>query len=132
MPDYTIGLLEGAFGDLKGAKVVVLGASYRGGVKETAFSGVFPAVEALKARGAEVSVHDPMYTDEELQGLGFTPYTLGAPVDAAVLQADHAEYAQLGPADLPGVKVLVDGRDRTDAAKWAGVRRIVIGRSVSQ
>ncbi|HET6740830.1 MAG TPA: nucleotide sugar dehydrogenase [Kribbella sp.] len=132
MPDYTIGLLEGAFGDLKGAKVVVLGASYRGGVKETAFSGVFPAVEALTARGAEVSVHDPMYTDEELQGLGFTPYALGTPVDAAVLQADHAEYAQLGPADLPGVKVLVDGRDRTDPAKWAGVRRIVIGRSSSQ
>ena len=46
-------------------------------VKETAFSGVFPAVEALKARGAEVSVHDPMYSDEELQGLGFTPYHLG-------------------------------------------------------
>ncbi|HWD83802.1 MAG TPA: nucleotide sugar dehydrogenase [Kribbella sp.] len=132
MPDYTIGLLEGAFGELKGAKVVVLGASYRGGVKGTAFSGVFPAVEALKARGAEVFVHDPMYTDEELQGLGFTPYTLGSPVDAAVLQADHAEYAQLGPADLPGVQVLVDGRDRTDPAKWAGVRRIVIGRSVSQ
>ncbi|MDX3005755.1 nucleotide sugar dehydrogenase [Kribbella solani] len=132
MPDYTIGLLEGAYGDLKGAKVVVLGASYRGGVKETAFSGVFPAVEALKARGAEVSVHDPLYTDAELQGLGFTPYTLGSAVDAAVLQADHADYAQLTPADLPGVRVLVDGRDRTDAAKWAGVRRIVIGRSISQ
>lgn len=132
MPEYTVGLLEGAYGDLAGAKVVVLGAAYRGGVKETAFSGVFPAVEALKARGAEVSVHDPLYTDEELQQLGFTPYALGAPVDAAVLQADHAEYAQLTPAELPGVKVLVDGRDRTDAARWAGVRRIVIGRSVSQ
>jgi len=132
MPEYTIGLLEGAYGDLTGAKVVVLGAAYRGGVKETAFSGVFPAVEALKARGAEVSVHDPLYTDEELQQLGFTPYALGTPVDAAVLQADHAEYAQLTPAELPGVKVLVDGRDRTDAARWAGVRRIVIGRSVSQ
>ncbi|MEV5961651.1 nucleotide sugar dehydrogenase [Kribbella sp. NPDC051952] len=132
MPEYTVGLLEGAYGDLTGAKVVVLGAAYRGGVKETAFSGVFPAVEALKARGAEVSVHDPLYTDEELQQLGFAPYALGAPVDAAVLQADHAEYAQLTPAELPGVKVLVDGRDRTDAARWAGVRRIVIGRSVSQ
>ncbi|HET6986189.1 MAG TPA: nucleotide sugar dehydrogenase [Kribbella sp.] len=132
MPDYTVGLLEGAYGELTGAKVVVLGAAYRGGVKETAFSGVFPAVEALKARGAEVSVHDPLYTDEELQQLGFTPYTLGSPVDAAVLQADHPEYAQLTPAELPGVKVLVDGRDRTDPARWAGVRRIVIGRSVSQ
>ena len=77
MPEYTVGLLEGAYGDLTGAKVVVLGAAYRGGVKETAFSGVFPAVEALKARGAEVSVHDPLYTDEELQQLGFTPYALG-------------------------------------------------------
>ncbi|TDD52144.1 nucleotide sugar dehydrogenase [Kribbella antibiotica] len=132
MPDYTIGLLEGAYGDLKGAKVVVLGASYRGGVKETAFSGVFPAVDALKGRGAEVFVHDPMYTDEELTKLGFTPFALGTPVDAAVLQADHAEYAELSPADLPGVTVLVDGRDKTDAAKWAGVRRIVIGRSVRQ
>ncbi len=52
MPDYTIGLLEGAYGDLTGAKVVVLGAAYRGGVKETAFSGVFGAVEALDCRGA--------------------------------------------------------------------------------
>jgi UDP-N-acetyl-D-mannosaminuronate dehydrogenase len=132
MPEYTVGLLEGAYGDLTGAKVVVLGAAYRGGVKETAFSGVFPAVEALRSRGAEVTVHDPMYTDEELQQLGFTPYALGTPVDAAVLQADHPEYAQLTPAELPGVKVLVDGRDRTDPARWAGVRRIVIGRSVSQ
>jgi hypothetical protein len=51
-------------------------------------------------------VHDPLYTDEELQQLGFTPYTLGSPVDAAVLQADHAEYAQL---DVPGARVIVDG-----------------------
>ncbi|MEV6411820.1 nucleotide sugar dehydrogenase [Kribbella sp. NPDC051718] len=132
MPEYTIGLLEGAYGDLAGAKVVVLGASYRGAVKETAFSGVFPAVEALKSRGAEVFVHDPMYSDEELQGLGFTAYHLGEPVDAAVLQADHPEYKQLTRAELPGVQVLVDGRDATDAARWAGVRRIVIGRSVRQ
>ena len=42
MPEYTVGLLEGAYGDLKGARVVVLGAAYRGGVKETAFSGCSP------------------------------------------------------------------------------------------
>src|SRR5690554_730334 len=51
MPDYTIGLLENVYGNLVGARVVVLGAAYRGGVKETAFSGVFAAVEALKVRG---------------------------------------------------------------------------------
>src|SRR5690606_13253274 len=100
MPDYTVGLLEGVYGDLTGAKVAVLGAAYRGGVKETAFSGVFATVEALKVRGATPLVNDPMYTDEELQRLGFTPYHVGEPTDAAVVQADHAEYRELGPADF--------------------------------
>jgi nucleotide sugar dehydrogenase len=127
MPSYAIGVLEGAYGDLTGARVVVLGAAYRGGVKETAFSGVFPTVEALRARGAEVLVHDPMYTDDELAGYGWTAYHLGEPVDAAVVQADHADYRALAATDLPGVKVLVDGRRVTDAGQFPGVVRRVLG-----
>lgn len=42
MPGYAVDLLAAAHGDLAGAPVLVLGATYRGGVKETAFSGVFP------------------------------------------------------------------------------------------
>jgi len=72
-------------------------------------------------------VHDPMFTDEELAGYGFTAYHVGEPVAAAVLQADHPEYRQLAAADLPGVRVLLDGRNATDASRWAGVKRIVIG-----
>jgi nucleotide sugar dehydrogenase len=127
MPDYTIGLLEGLHGTLGGQRVVVLGAAYRGGVKETAFSGVFPAVEALRARGAEVLVHDPMYDDDELVALGFAPYHLGEPADAAVVQADHAEYRTLRPADLPGIRTLVDGRGVTTPDDWTGVAHRTIG-----
>ena len=127
MPAYAVGLLEGTLGTLAGARVVVLGASYRGKVKETAFSGVFPTVAALRAAGAEVLVHDPMFTDDELAGFGFAAYHVGEPVDAAVVQADHPEYRDLGPADLPGVRALLDGRNATDPARWDGVRRIVIG-----
>ncbi|TDQ04372.1 nucleotide sugar dehydrogenase [Labedaea rhizosphaerae] len=129
MPDYTIGLLEGAHGDLTGARVAVLGASYRGGVKETAFSGVFATVEALKAKGATPVVHDPMYTDEELQKLGFEPYHLGEKVDAAVVQANHDEYAKLGPQDLPGVTTFIDGRRVSSADQWPGVTYRVIGKA---
>ncbi|MHA7142270.1 nucleotide sugar dehydrogenase [Arthrobacter sp. Sr33] len=129
MPDYTIGLLEGAYGDLQGARVVVLGAAYRGEVKETAFSGVFAAVDALKARGATALVHDPMYTDEELQRLGFEAYHLGEPIDAAVVQANHKSYASLGPADLPGVKAFIDGRRVSSAEHWDGVLYRVIGKA---
>jgi nucleotide sugar dehydrogenase len=129
MPAYTIGLLEGAYGDLTDARVVVLGAAYRGGVKETAFSGVFDAVKALELRGADALVHDPLYTDEELQKLGFQPYHLGEPADAAVVQADHAEYRTLGPQDLPGVRVFIDGRRVSSPEAWDGVQYRVIGKA---
>jgi len=130
MPDFAIGLLEGAYGDLTGAKVAVLGAAYRGGVKETAFSGVFATVEALKARGAVTFVHDPMYTDVELERLGFTPYHLGGAIDAAVVQADHDEYRALGPTSLPGIRAFVDGRRVSSAEKWPGVAYRAIGKAV--
>lgn len=129
MPEHAVILLEGAYGDLSGAKVVVLGAAYRGGVKETAFSGVFPVVEALRARGATALVHDPMYTDDELAKLGFEAYHLGEPADAAIIQADHAEYSSIGGADVPGVKAVIDGRRVSSAEAWPGAQYRVIGRA---
>lgn len=131
MPDYTVGLLEGAFGDLTGARVAVLGAAYRGGVKETAFSGVFGTAEALRTRGATVVIHDPLYTDDELERLGFAPYHFGEPIDAAVVQADHTEYRTIGPADLPGIRAFIDGRRVSSAEQWPDVIYRVIGKSLA-
>ena len=108
---------------------MVLGAAYRGGVKETAFSGVFGVAAALEALGASALVSDPLYSDEELAALGLTPWDR-EPVDAAIVQADHAEYAQLSAADLPGVRVVLDGRGILDAASLAatGITVEQIGR----
>ena len=127
MPERLVKQAEGILGSLEGQRAVVLGASYRGGVKETAFSGVFPTVEALRERGALVSVHDPLYNDDELRSLGFEPYEIGREIDLAILQTDHAHYRELTPAQLPGVKLLVDGRNATDGSQWAGTPRIVVG-----
>jgi hypothetical protein len=69
-----------------------------------------------------------MYTDLELEALGFTPYHLGEPIDAGVLQADHAEYRSLSASDLPGVRAFIDGRRVTDPAAFAGVTYRVLGR----
>ena len=130
MPTHVVNTLAKIHGNLEGQKVVVLGAAYRGGVKETAFSGVFPTVSALEELGAQVSVHDPMYTDDELSHYGFATYHFGEPVDAAILQADHAEYRELAPQDLPGVKTLLDGRGITNEAKWSDIRYHVVGRAI--
>lgn len=127
MPAYCVGLARGAYGELTRARAVVLGASYRGGVKETAFSGVFPTVAALKAEGASVTVHDPMYSDDELRHLGFEPHSLGSAVDLAVLQADHAEYHNLSQSDLPGAKVVIDGRRWLDASRFPEAKVITVG-----
>ncbi|GAA1160657.1 nucleotide sugar dehydrogenase [Ornithinicoccus hortensis] len=127
MPEYAVARAEALLGDLSGLRVVVLGASYRGKVKETAFSGVFPTVTALDSRGATVAVHDPMYTDEELSAYGWTPYHLGEPVDVAIVQADHPEYATLTAADLPGLRLLLDGRRITDPDNFTGTPRLTIG-----
>ena len=127
MPEYAVARAESVLGSLAGLRVAVLGASYRGKVKETAFSGVFATVAALAGRGAEVLVHDPMYDDAELTGYGWAPYHLGEPVDVVIVQADHPEYARLAAQDLPGLRLLLDGRRVTDPARFTGVPRLTIG-----
>jgi UDP-N-acetyl-D-glucosamine dehydrogenase len=124
MPAYAADLL----GDVAGRRVLILGVAYRGGVKETEFSGAFALRDALAARGADVVAHDPLFADDELRGLGFTPWDGASAVDAAVVQADHQAYASLGADDLPGVAMVVDGRGIIDAARFGTVPVRRIGR----
>ena len=111
MPEYAVQLLEREIGDLNGLRVAVLGAAYRGGVKETAFSGVFATVAALAARGAHAVVNDPLYTDDELRAFGFEPYHFGESCAAAIIQAEHSEYTHLTAEMLGGATVILDGRN---------------------
>jgi nucleotide sugar dehydrogenase len=132
MPERLVSQADTMLGGLQGMRAVVLGASYRGGVKETAFSGVFPTVEALERRGAAVRVHDPLYSDDELRALGFEPFALGSETDLAILHTDHAEYRELGAAQFPGIRMLVDGRAATDPARWTGIPRLVVGTAATE
>jgi nucleotide sugar dehydrogenase len=127
MPAYVVARLAEHLGDLSGLRVAVLGAAYRGAVKETAFSGVFDTVAALRDRGATPVVHDPMYSDEELGALGFETYHLGEHVDAVVVQADHPEYADLRASDLPGARIVVNGRPGLRLDLGGGPKVVVVG-----
>ena len=127
MPAHAVRLLESLHGSLTGSRVVVLGAAYRGGVKETAFSGVFPTVDALRAAGATVLVHDPMYSDDELTAFGWEPFHRGDSADAVVVQADHAEYAQWSEGDVSGVRSVVDGRRILNQSAWSSTSVASIG-----
>ena len=131
MPSYAAAQLEAVHGSLRGKPVLVLGAAYRGGVKETAFSGVFPLVDDLRERGANVYVHDPMYSDDEIREMGFEPYEVGQPAEAVVVQANHAEYAHLTSDDVPGVRTVVDGRRVLKQDSWDVDTFLVLGRAAA-
>ncbi len=127
MPQYSVDRVRDTLGSLRDVRVAVLGAAYRGGVKETAFSGVFPTVAALEDQGADVFVHDPLYSDEELRDFGWQPYQFGQQTDAVIIQADHDDYRTITPEQFPGVRLLFDGRRVTDPQRWVGTPRMVIG-----
>ena len=128
VPGRVVATVEDALGGLSGKTVLVLGAAYRGGVKETAYSGVFDLVSAIEGTGGRPVVSDPLYEDGELSAIGLEPWD-GSNVDAAIVQTDHAEYRSLSPEELPGVGVVYDGRRILDPDAWggSGVRLIVIG-----
>jgi UDP-N-acetyl-D-mannosaminuronic acid dehydrogenase len=120
MPAYAVDLL----GEVSGKRVLVLGITYRPGVKETAFSGALALRDELQARGArDVLGHDPLLSAAELEALDFVPWH-GGPVDGAIVQTAHEEYRALGPEDLPA-PAIVDGRGVLDAARFDGaVKRL--------
>lgn len=112
MPEHYIQMLEDAHGSLKGETVLVLGASYRGDVKETAFSGVFAVVDALRRRGANCWVTDPYYSPKELSDLGLPSAGRNEDVSAVVLQADHSAYENFPFSELPNLRTVLNGRNR--------------------
>ena len=132
MAGWTIDLVEDRLGSLDGEPVLVLGIAYRGDVREDAFSSAFRIRDELHAAGATVFAHDPFFDADHLRGLGFEPYDLDAPqpVRVAVLQAAHQEYIELDPSRLPGLELIVDGRNALDRERWrqAGVAHVGIGR----
>jgi len=124
---YAIKTIEESYGSLEGSKVVILGASYREGVKEVFRSGVFPLVEKLLTLGATPFVHDPLFEDSELEELGFKPYSFGQSCDIAIVHTGHDMYRELTPSDLPELKLFYDGRCITTGDVWSGITYIKFG-----
>lgn len=122
MPSYAVQIAQERLGNLNGLAALILGAAYRGGVKESAYSGVFPLTTLLQSRGVRVFVHDPLFSDEELADMGLLAYAGGA-VDVAFLQANHHAYDDISTADFPGCRLLVDGRNTLSASS------VTIGRA---
>ncbi len=112
MADYAVERIEAVTGPVRGRSVALLGVAYRGDVKETAFTSAKLLREALEAHGATVYTDDPLYSDDELTQLGYTPLSAEkkAEVSAIIVQAAHTAYADLDLAAFSSCKAVLDGR----------------------
>lgn len=118
MPIHMVELvlrgLNAAKKSLNGSRILVLGLSYRGGVKETTNSPSFPLINELKEWGASVEVYDPYFTEEEIKNMGFKPFNGSYEgLDAIVLVTDHPQFKSLDLVKIRNAMrtpVLIDGR----------------------
>jgi nucleotide sugar dehydrogenase len=132
MGGWAVDRLRERIGPLDGLPVLVLGVAYRADVREDAFSSAFRLRDELLAAGARVYGHDPYFSADHLRELGFEPWQPDdpAPVRAAVLQAGHEAYRSFDFAAIPGLEVVLDGRNalEREAVTAAGVAYLGVGR----
>jgi UDP-N-acetyl-D-glucosamine dehydrogenase len=115
MPYYCAERVEHALNDacksVKGSRVLILGASYKGGVGDIRESPALRIMEVLEGRGAVISYNDPYVP--ELRDMGLRSVSLDniASYDAVVLVTAHPgiDYASV----LEQSNMLVDLRGIT-------------------
>ena len=130
MPGEAVRRLEYEVGALKGRRVALLGVTYRPSVRETAYSGAKDLVQQLSSKGARVYVHDPMYSPQELEDLGYPALKSRDrdKIEYIILHTAHAEYMTLTQDDFASVRAILDGRSFLEAERWASVTFIPLGR----
>ncbi len=128
--DVAVRALLAALGSLADVPVVVLGLTYREGVRELAYSRAIPLIERLAEEGARVAAWDPLLSTDEIERCGAEPWTWGAPstARAIVLQTADAVFRSLDATWFPDLQVVLDGRNGLgDTTFPPGVRVLGLG-----
>jgi nucleotide sugar dehydrogenase len=109
----AIRALQQELGGLEGVPILVLGLTYRHGVKELAYSRALPLIERLSHQGAVVSAYDPLLAADETARCCATPWAWGETgrFRAIITQTGDPLFSTLDPAWFPELEVVFDGRD---------------------
>ncbi|MGZ8437621.1 MAG: nucleotide sugar dehydrogenase, partial [Candidatus Limnocylindrales bacterium] len=129
--DRAIESIAALLGGLEGAEVLVLGLTYRHGVKELAYTRAIPLIEGLQAHGARVLAYDPLLSETEIATTGAEPWSWGSTIPgvrAVVTQTADPTFASIDPEWFPKLAVVLDGRNSLgDLALPARVTYVGIG-----
>lgn len=108
---------------------------FRPEVKEYFCSPAFLLQPHLMDAGVTVSLHDPLYSDAEIEAAGFTPGSLeeGILPEVLILNTAHSVYQSLDFTEYAsrGVVAVIDGRNiwNPEDVRNAGMEYIGIGRN---
>lgn len=141
MPGHAVELLEtlleSANVTLDESTVLVLGITYRPGVRETRYAPAISLIQQLNAAGARVLAHDPLLDDGEISGFGAAPVSdphEPADLDGVVMATGHDIYDNLDMSalrDRMRTPVLVDGRGFFQTADLDGFVHATIGDGIT-
>jgi UDPglucose 6-dehydrogenase len=128
-----------ACGSLLGANVAVLGAAFKPESDDVRDSPALNVAGMLQLNGATVNVYDPKAMENSQRLFPTLNYSTSVVeacdrADAVLVLTEWREFVDLDPRDLADTvraKVIVDGRNCLDSAKWtdAGWRVFALGRS---
>jgi UDPglucose 6-dehydrogenase len=128
-----------ACGSLLGANVAVLGAAFKPESDDVRDSPALNVAGMLQLNGATVNVYDPKAMENSQRLFPTLNYSTSVVeacdrADAVLVLTEWREFVDLDPRDLADTvraKVIVDGRNCLNPAKWtdAGWRVFALGRS---
>lgn len=128
-------------GTLLGANIAVLGAAFKPESDDVRDSPALNVAGMLQLNGAAVNVYDPKAMDNSRRvfpTLNYSTSVLEAcdRADAVLVLTEWQEFLDLDPERLASTvraKVIVDGRNCLDVAKWqgAGWRMHALGRNLT-
>jgi nucleotide sugar dehydrogenase len=109
----AIRALQLELGGLAGVPILVLGLTYRHGVKELAYSRALPLIDRLTHLGAVVSAYDPLLDPDETAACCARPYRWGdgGRFRAIITQTADPLFSTIDVSRFPDLAVLFDGRD---------------------
>ncbi|WP_275987392.1 UDP binding domain-containing protein, partial [Mycolicibacter algericus] len=129
-------------GSLLGANVGVLGAAFKPESDDVRDSPALNVAGLLQLNGATVNVYDPQAMDNSRRVFPTLNYSTSAleaceRADAVLVLTEWQEFVDLDPQELAATvraKVVVDGRNCLDVAKWqaAGWRVHALGRRIAE
>ena len=114
----------------KNSNVLILGLTFRGGVKEFTKSPVLDIIKYLKEWGANIFVYDPLCTEEDIKNLNVKWKNDFKDVDVIIIATDHKEFENLDLNNISNEvrnKVIIDGKNILDPKKVKNMGFIYFG-----